>query len=301
MPTPLIIEAAINGSFPAYRGSQIPVAPDAIARTALECLDAGAAIIHAHAHDHGLAPQEAADAYASAWRDVVAERPSTLWYPTIIAGSTVEDRYAHYRLIADQIPVYFAVVDPGCTNLGHPDNDGLPTGRPMLNSYDDIRFEMALCEELGLGPSLGIYEPGYLRTVLTYRRAGRLPQGSMVKFYFGGDWGLFGRGRGVTFGLPPTQKALAAYVEMVEGSGLPWSVSVWGGDLMQTPVARMAIELGGHIHVGLEEFYDPERKPTNVELISEIVALSQSIGRPIADCQTAAEILDLPRKAPLTS
>ncbi len=50
---------------------------------------------------------------------------------------------------------------------------------------------------------------------------------------------------------------------MLDGSGLPWSVSVWGGDLMQTPVARMAIELGGHIHVGLEEFFDPDRKPTN--------------------------------------
>jgi 3-keto-5-aminohexanoate cleavage enzyme len=295
--SPLIIEAAINGSFPSYRGSQIPVATDSIVETARLCLDAGAAVIHAHSHDHDLPPQAAADAYLSAWRTVLAERPATLWYPTIIAGPTVNDRYAHYRLIADQIPVHFAVVDPGCTNLGHPDDDGLPIGRPMLNSYDDIRFEMALCEELGLGPSLGIYEPGYLRAVLAYHRAGRLPRGSMVKFYFGGEWGLFGRGRGVTFGLPPTEKALAAYVEMLDGSGLPWSVSVWGGDLMQTPVARMAIELGGHIHVGLEEFFDPGRKPTNDELVSEIVALSRSMGRPIASCQSAAEILDLPTPA----
>ncbi len=297
MTTPLIIEAAINGSFPSYRGAHIPIVAEAIADTALRCFDAGAAVVHAHSHDHDLAPRAAADAYMAAWRPVMAERPSALWYPTIIAGATVHDRYAHYRLIAAEMPVHFAVVDPGCTNLGHPDDDGLPSGHAMVNSYDDIRFEMALCSELGLGPSLGIYEPGYLRTVLAYHRAGRLPRGSMVKFYFGGEWGLFGRGRGVTFGLPPTEKALAAYVEMLEGSGLPWSVSVWGGDLMQTPVARMAIELGGHVHVGLEEFFDPDRKPTNLELIAEVVDLSRSVGRPIASSESAAEILALPKAA----
>ena len=29
---------------------------------------------------------------------------------------------------------------------------------------------------------------------------------------------------------------------MLEGTDLPWSVSVWGGDLLQTPVARLALE-----------------------------------------------------------
>ena len=96
----------------------------------------------------------------------------------------------------------------------------------------------------------------------------------MVKFYFGGEWGMWARGRGVTFGLPPTGNALLAYLDMLEGTGLPWSVSVWGGDLMATPVARLALERGGHLHVGLEEHYDPERSPTNVELVEQAVALA---------------------------
>jgi hypothetical protein len=48
----------------------------------------------------------------------------------------------------------------------------------------------------------------------------------MVKFYFGGPYGMFGKGPGVTFGLPPTENALLAYLDMLEGTGLPWSVSV---------------------------------------------------------------------------
>jgi uncharacterized protein (DUF849 family) len=101
-------------------------------------------------------------------------------------------------------------------------------------------------------------------------------------------------GRGVTFGLPPTRNALLAYLDMLEGTGLPWSVSVWGGDLMATPVARLALELGGHLHVGLEEHFDPDRKPTNLELVQEAVALAESVGRPIARQAETVAMLGLP-------
>jgi uncharacterized protein (DUF849 family) len=81
---------------------------------------------------------------------------------------------------------------------------------------------------------------------------------------------------------------------MIGDTGIPWSVSVWGGDLLQTPVARLALERGGHLHIGLEEHFDPQRKPTNVELLDEAVALCNSVGRPVASCAQAAALLGLP-------
>ena len=84
---------------------------------------------------------------------------------------------------------------------------------------------------------------------------------------------------------------------MLEGTELPWSVSVWGGDLMATPVARLALERGGHLHVGLEEHFDPDPKPTNVELVEQAVALTDEVGRPVATTEQAAEMLDLPQPA----
>jgi hypothetical protein len=83
----------------------------------------------------------------------------------------------------------------------------------------------------------------------------------MVKLYFGGDWGVTAAGRGVSFGLPPTEPALLAYLDMLHGTDLPWSVSLWGGDLMATPVPRLALERGGHLNVGLEQHFDPQRRP----------------------------------------
>ena len=118
--------------------------------------------------------------------------------------------------------------------------------------------------------------------MLTYHRAGRLPAGSMVKLYFGGEWGMWARARGVTFGLPPTRHALLAYLDMLEGTDLPWSVSVWGGDLMATPVARLALERGGHLHVGLEEHFDPDRSRPTSSWSSRRWRWRRRSGRPLA-------------------
>jgi uncharacterized protein (DUF849 family) len=93
-----------------------------------------------------------------------------------------------------------------------------------------------------------IFEPGFLRTALTWHRAGRVPPGAIVKVYFGGE---------LEFGLPPTAAALDAYLELLEPSGLPWSVAVLGGDVVACGLAERAIRRGGHVRVGLEDWAGP--------------------------------------------
>ena len=293
--TPVIIEAAINGGSSKRRNPNVPREPSEIIDSAYRCLDAGASIIHAHNSDYMLTGQAAADDYLEAWRVILEQRPETLWYPTLCGGREVREVLEHIAIIADEVPLRIGVVDPGSTNLGRPGEDGLPTGVVYRNSYDDIRTSFDFCDQRGLGPSLAIYEPGFMQTTLAYLRAGKLPQGAMVKFYFGGAYGMFGKDPGVTFGLPPTKNALLAYLDMIEGTGLPWSVSVWGGDLLETPVARLALERGGHLHVGLEE-HSGARTPTNEALVQQAAALATQVGRPLATPAQAATLLTLPTK-----
>jgi uncharacterized protein (DUF849 family) len=295
---PVLVEAAVNGGTTRDRNPHVPISPEEIAADARGCFDAGATIVHAHNHDIRLTGAAAADAYLEAWAPLLAERPDVLWYPTLCAAPGAAAKLEHVELIAAQVPLRLAVVDPGSTNLGSPDADGLPEGSVYANSYADIRTAFATCAAHRWGPQLAIYEPGFLQTVLAYQRAGQLPAGAMVKLYFGGEWGMWARGRGVTFGLPPTTNALLAYLDMLGGTALPWSVSVWGGDLFATPVARLALERGGHLHVGLEEHYDPAHSPTNVELVEQAVALAADVGRPIATTEQAVSLLGLPTPAP---
>jgi len=293
--TPVIIEAAINGGSSKRRNPNVPRKPSEIIDSTYRCLDAGASIIHAHNSDYTLTGRAAADDYLEAWRVILDRRPGTLWYPTLCGGRDVREVLEHIAILADEVPLRIGVVDPGSTNLGRPGEDGLPTGVVYRNSYDDIRTSFDFCDQRGLGPSLAIYEPGFMQTTLAYLKAGKLPQGAMVKFYFGGAYGMFGKGPGVTFGLPPSENALLAYLDMIEGTGLPWSVSVWGGDLLQTPVARLALERGGHLHVGLEE-HSGTRTPTNEALVQEAAALAAQVGRPLATPAQAATLLTLPPK-----
>jgi len=287
---PVIIEAAINGMTSRERNPHVPVSHLEIAATALRCIEAGASIVHTHAAD--------VPGYLESWRPVLAARPDALLYPTQQIAPTMEERLAHYGPLAADGGMRIGMVDPGCVNVTWADEDGLPAPGlgPYVNDIDGARYAFDLCGRLGLAPSVSIYEPTWLNHTLAFHRAGRLPRGAMLKLYFGGPNGYFARGRGVSFGLPPTAKALAAYLEMIDlggGQPLPWSVSAIGGDLLRTPVARLALEAGGHLKVGLED-HAGDRVPSNEALVEEAASLAGEVGRGVATPTDAGRILRLP-------
>jgi len=296
--TPVVLEAAINGATQKTRNPNVPTAPPEIARDALACLAAGAAIVHNHIDDFALGGEAAAARYLEGWRPVARERPDAILYCTVALGGTIEARYGHVPPLAASGLMRMGVLDPGSVNLGSAGPDGLPGGVDFVysHSYGDVRYVVGQLEECRLGPSISIFEPGFLRTALVYHRRGRLPRGAFVKLYFGGDTSYLGdtAASGVTFGLPPTPKALDAYLEMLDGAELPWAVAVIGGDVVGSGLARAALERGGHVRIGLEDYAGP-RTPSNVELVAEVVALARAVGRPMATPAEAARLLGLPR------
>jgi len=296
MSAPVIIEAAINGATPRARNHNVPILPDEIARDALACIAAGAAIVHNHIDDFSLSGDAAADRYLAGWRPVLAARPEAILYPTVAVGGGVSERFAHVPPLAAAKAIRMGVLDPGSVNLGSAGDDGLPGPVDVVyaNSYGDIRYVVDQLERERLGPSISIFEPGFLRTAIVYHRAGRLPRGAFVKLYFGGDQSyLGGPAGGITFGLPPTRRALEAYLEMLDGCDLPWAVAVLGGDVVASGLARLALERGGHVRVGLEDHASPERTPSNAELVGEVVRLAREVGRPVVGAKDAAKLLRL--------
>jgi 3-keto-5-aminohexanoate cleavage enzyme len=178
------------------------------------------------------------------------------------------------------------LVDPGSVNVGMTAAAtvaGAAADGAYQNSYADLEYMFARTGELGAAPSISIFEPGFLRTTLALHRAGRVPPGALVKLYFGGD---------LEFGLPPTATALEAYLELLEPSGLPWSVAVLGGDVVACGLAERAIERGGHVRVGLEDHAGPA-KPDNIELLDAAVALVERMGRAPASIAEARALLGI--------
>ena len=286
---PVIIEAAINGVTTKERNPNVPRTPEEVSADALACLEAGAAIIHNHIDLFGVSEEEAAERYLEGWRAVLVARPDALLYPTIHFGSSMN--YEHLIPLAASGVLRIGLTDPGSVNLGGVGDDDVPRG-PFVyaNSFDVIARAFEICATHRLGPSLAIYEPGFLRTTLAWWRAGRLPAGAMIKLYFGAERGLLG----APFGLPPTVSALDVYLEMLAGCDLPWAVSVVGGDVVESEIAPVALERGGHLHLGLE-FYGGPGTPTNAELVGRAVELCGEAKRPVATSREAAVILGLPR------
>ena len=71
-------------------------------------------------------------------------------------------------------------------------------------------------------------------------------------------------------------------------------ISIWGqGALDDTSILRRAIELGGHIKTGLELFYDPDRNPSNLELLQQAQDIAKDVGRPIATHDEARALYNI--------
>jgi 3-keto-5-aminohexanoate cleavage enzyme len=270
---PVVIEAAINGANP-----DAPRTPDEITRCAIACFDAGAAVVHNHVDLFGTG-DEAAARYRDGWDPVLAARPDALLYPTINGIGPVEERYSHITPLAETGGLRIGVIDPGSVNLG--------ASFAYVNAGSDIEHQWQLCDRHGLVPGMSIFEPGFLRAALAYWRAGKLPPGTMLRFYFGGREAE--ADGGFTFGLAPTERALDAYLELLGDCPLPWSVTVVGGDLFATDLPELALARGGHLRVGLEDHRG--RRASNEELVAQAVERVGASGREVADCTTAAAFL----------
>ena len=288
---PVIIEAALNGVTSRARNADVPATAEEQASDALACVAAGATVIHTHAPNIAVRPDEAADQYAIAFRPVVERHPGVVCYPTTGIGPTIEDRYGHVELLDDIGLVRAGFVDTGSVNLGGTGADGLPPDRGYVytNTFADIAYKMRVCRERGLGPSIAIFEPGFLRVVRAYHDAGMLPAGALVKLYFSAG-GYLGGGEPL-WGAPPILEALDLYLAMLGEARIPWAVAVLGGSLLDTPIARAALERGGHLRVGLEDW---DTGPANRDQVTAAAQLCRDVGRDVAGVAECGRLLGLP-------
>lgn len=275
---PLVIEAAICP----YRPGEPVFSLDAMIAEALACIDAGAGIVHHH-HDMRFDPAGATEEMVAFGRAVRAARPEAVLYPDFLSGDTIEDFVAHVEPMRRADGIDIVPVDPGAGYSGQLDDQGLPVGTNRTRfTFDDANTALRLATRLNLPVTIGVFEPFHLRWALAHVAAGGLPAGSMVKLYFGGGYSLIRIGRrALNFGLPPSPASLDAYLAMLEGSGLPWIVGVIGDSILDLPIARYAIEQGGHVRVGIEDAAG-RTNATNAETVSAAVALANAVGRPVA-------------------
>jgi uncharacterized protein (DUF849 family) len=295
--TPVVLECGINGSVTKAKNPNAPETVEEHIAEMIRVLDAGATIAHNHSNQHSEDPVQAAQFYVDVFRAVRKKYPHAILYGTVNMDAKESHRTrrpwdqakqcAHHRVLAQAGLANMVLFETGVSAAGVFDKDGVSKADPYFVYQfwpDDIRFTRQICTDFGTGASFSVYEPGWMKNIIAMAKAGTLPRGSKLNLYFGSEK--------FAAMAPPIPEALELYLKMMEGLDLKWAVSCPGrdGSVMDTPLARMALERGGSLRVGIE---DDTTGPSNVEQIERAKKLVDAVGRRIINGPEAIEYLDI--------
>jgi 3-keto-5-aminohexanoate cleavage enzyme len=286
----VMIESAINGIAMKDANPHIGYTPEEIANDAIATCKAGAALIHFHVRKPDGEWCQDVPYYAEVYkrvRSAMGAQAPLLW-PTFPGGKDAAVRYSHFVELSRDPATRpdLGAADMGSVNLAgwNADKKSL-RGGTYQNSFDTLRDTLKLMRECGLKrPTLQIFDGTFLRTSLIFLEQGLLEEPLLLKYYFGGPE--------QPFGLPPTVESIQAYNQMLKGVRAHWFASCFGGDALQ--IAPVAVAMGGHIRLGLEDYqYRHEGKLSNPQIVERAVQIVKSMGHEVATPQDARKMLEI--------
>ena len=253
MNEPTWLEVALNGPWSRARQPKIPVLADEIVADAIQCAEAGAAILHFHAYDPVSGRQrDDYEIYAPIIERIRA-KVDVICYPTVpFAGSmdapnplTAAQRFSAVEKLVEAGLIEWSVVDPGSTNISHyVDIAEGKEGFIYANPESHVRYGLSLAQKYKITPSYAIYEPGFMRL-----------GAALHKTYPGAPIPIYRLmfSEHIAFGFPPADWALEAYLKLLaqEAPKAPWMVAGLGVEIQ--PLIEAVVRQGGHVRVGLED------------------------------------------------
>ena len=270
----LIITAAITGSrITREITPHIPITPEEIVQSAVECWEAGAAVVHIHVRDPetGLGTQSL-EIFKQAVEPLQEKTNLILCLTT--SGIPGRNLPAEERLAPLELKPELASFDAGSINLGN---------SVFINSPEFLESAAKKMEVMGVKPELEIFDLGMIITCLRMRSQGKLAEPFHFQFVLGTPWGA-----------PATPESLLHLHQHIPQNST-WSViGIGKGHL---PMSMMALIMGGHIRVGMEDNIYYSRgvlAETNAQFVERIVRIAGEYGREVATPDEARRILSLP-------
>lgn len=287
----LIIEVRVNEYAMRDENPNVPWTPDELARDAAAIHEAGASIIHFHARKADGSPDSAYGTYAAAIRGI--RDASDLMIHSTLGQITVrgkEARAAHIVRLAEdtRLRPEFASLDLGSTNIDIYDREAKrfrSTAKTYVNETETLIYLTETFKKVGVRPVVVCWSVPFVRTMEAFFDMELLPSPAYTLLIHTGE-GQFG-------GHPPTPAGLRAFLDvMPPGRPVEWTVCGHPGNLF--PLAAQAIQLGGHVSIGIGDHpYVELGAPTNADLVRRVVELAHSCGREVATADQARRMLGI--------
>ena len=273
----LIITAALTGGIQGKEANPaLPEQPDEIIRDAVECYNAGAAVVHIHARDsEGRGVGDAA-IFSKINRGIRERCPVVIQNTTGGPGIPIEKR----------ITSLDAGPESASLNMGSVVFFYQGREIPFINLRSEIvRFAEEM-QKRGIKPELEVYNPSMLGEVEYLIGKGLLESPVYVNFVMG----VNGMG-----GFPGTAENLTAMINRLP-AGAVFNVS--GIGRCQLAMNTMSILSGGHVRTGLEDnviYRKGEPARSNAQFVERVVRIARELGREPASPDEAREILGIPK------
>ncbi len=269
----LIITAAITGSRIGRDATPyIPISPEEIVTSAIECSEAGASIVHIHVRDPetGQGTQDV-EIFRRVFEPLQEKTDLIICMTT--SGIPGRNLSAEERLAPLVLKPELASFDAGSINLG---------GGVFLNTPEYLDHAAHHIRQLGIKPELEIFDVGMMVTCLRMKQEGKLDDPLHFQFVLGTPWGA-----------PATPQTLILLHDMLPENAT-WSVIGIGRNHL--PMSMMALAMDGHIRVGLEDNLYYSRgvlAKTNAQFVERIVRIAGEYGREIATPEEARRLLSI--------
>jgi 3-keto-5-aminohexanoate cleavage enzyme len=269
---PVIITAAIVGAeVTKAQQPNLPITPQEIIQSAVECHEAGAAIIHIHVRDaEGNATQD-----ARLFREVVEGIRARCDVITQVSTGGAVWMNAGERLQSIECEPDMATLTTGTVNFG---------AGVFMNDRQLVETFAQRLRENGIVPEIEIFDMGMLDEAMRLRSMGLITDPLQFDFVMGVAGGI---------GADPSH-----LLHMVRSlpAGSTWSVAGMGRH--QLTLGVVALALGGHVRVGFEDniyYRKGQLARSNAELVARIARIAHEMERPAATPAQAREILQLHR------
>lgn len=270
MTQPLIITAAVDGAETMREHNpNVPYTPEEIAEEARRCREAGASMVHVHGRLADGTPTQSRAVFAQILEKIRERSDILVQFSTGGAvWMTVDERIEALDLKPDM-----ATLTTGTVNFGED---------VFMNSLPMIRQIAERLHAFGVRPEVEIFDTGMVDTALNLLRQGILQGPLHFDFVLGVPGGMGGRPENLDF-----------LVSMIP-AGSTWSVA--GIGRFELALAKKAIDMGGHVRVGLEDNVFVRKgvlAQGSWELVAQVADYARQQGRELATPQTARELLHL--------
>jgi 3-keto-5-aminohexanoate cleavage enzyme len=265
----LILTAAIVGAeITRAQTPHLPITPREIADEAARCREAGASVIHLHVRNDDGSPTQSRDRFAETIDAIRAKTDCVVQVSTGGAiGMTIDERAQPLACKPEM-----ATLNCGTLNFG----DDV-----FVNTRPQIRDLAARIRASGAVAELECYEVGHVEDALAMAEKGLLAAPLHFQFVLG-----------VPGGIGASEENLRYLASRVP-AGATWGVAAVGR--FQQPLTELAMRLGGHARVGLEDNIYLSKgvlSEGSAPLVARAATFAKSLGRtPVEPARARALLL----------